>query len=414
MFSFIKIKNPNFRVFLTVCIIYIIYVCINLIIKLHKNPSGYNNIFETFISNDSYSSERCKEHMRDLEENDLFHKVKNLDIVYMWVDGSDTNWQTIMNSTENSRNRSNNELIYSLRSIAKFMPWHQGRIFIVTPNQIPPKLNIIEGIDNSTQLNIYDSSGNIIGKRVIIIDQKSIIPDEVGDTANSFIIEVFLHQIPTLSEDFIYMNDDYFIGKPLIPEDFFTLNIDGTLRPKFYSNNYQIKGGIQQANEFYEEKKKLWLSATYTTNGTLDNYFTSMNNYSNYTPPKRYYLEHAPYMFNKSWCKEVYETWKTDFENMYEHKKRHWKDIIFVLLYRYYCIEIGKQCDLVHETDHIYLKLITNNNDQNIQFYHKVENECPKFFTLNDEYSKDDVMIEMSIFLEDFFDEPSIYEQIEN
>ena len=49
---------------------------------------------------------------------------------------------------------------------------------------------------------------------------------------------------------------------------------------------------------------------------------------------------------------------------------------------------------------------------KNIQFYHKVTEGCPKFFTLNDEYTKDDVMVEMSVFLEEFFSEPSPYEKI--
>ena len=412
MFSFIKIKNPNLRVFITICVLVIIFLLIQSIIKLHLNPSRYKNIYEAFVGGGSYSSEKCEARIRNLKEDELFHKVKNVDIVYMWVDGSDTKWQSKMNSKENSRNRSNDELVYSLRSITKFMPWHEGRIFIVTPNQTPSKLNTVQGINhtNNTEANIRNKPG----KEVIVIDQNSIMPDEVGNTANSFIIEVFLHRIPTLSDNFIYMNDDYFIGQPLLPSDFFTLNGDGTLRPKFYSNNYQIKGGIKQANEFYDKKAKLWLSATYNTNGTIDNYFKSngQNNNSDYSSPKRYYLEHAPYMFNKSWCEEVYKIWENDFRKMYEHKKRHWKDLIFVLLYRYYCIESAKPCDLVHDTNNIYLKLITNDNDKNIQFYHKVTEGCPKFFTLNDEYTKDDVMVEMSVFLEEFFSEPSPYEKI--
>ena len=310
MFSFIKINNPNLRVFLIICLLFIIYVLIKSIIKLHMYPDRYKNIYEAFVSKGNYSSEKCEYSTRNLKEDDLYHKVKNLDIVYMWVDGSDKKWQSKMNSKVSSRNRSNDELVYSLRSISKFMPWHEGRIFIVTPNQTPSRLNTVQGISNSNQQNI----SNKTGKEVIIIDQNSIMPDEVGNTANSFIIEIFLHRIPTLSDNFIYMNDDYFIGQPLLPNDFFTLNKDGTLRPKFYSNNYQIKGGIEKANEFYDKKKKLWLSATYTTNGTLDNYFKSnnINNNmtNNYIPPKRYYLEHAPYMFNKSWCEEVYKMGK--------------------------------------------------------------------------------------------------------
>jgi hypothetical protein len=81
----------------------------------------------------------------------------------MWVDGSDTKWQSKMNSKENSRNRSNDELVYSLRSITKFMPWHEGRIFIVTPNQTPSKLNTVQGINhtNNTEANIRNKPGKV-------------------------------------------------------------------------------------------------------------------------------------------------------------------------------------------------------------------------------------------------------------
>ena len=414
MLSFIKTQNQNLRIFLSICVCFIIFVLIHSIIKSHINPK--HSVFEGFFSGSgSYSSEICEARLRNLKEDDLYHKVRNVDIVYMWVDGSDKKWQSNMDSKETSRNRSNDELIYSIRSIVKFMPWHKGRIFIVTPNQTPSKLNTIQGSEL-----IHNSSNSYGNKQVIIIDQASLMPSEVKNTANSFMIEIFLHRIPTLSEDFIYMNDDYFIGKPLLPDDFYTLNSDGSLRPKFYSNNYQIKGGLKESDDFYEKKRKLWLAATYYTNGTLDAYFdlqTNINNKNNnthdiYSPPKRYYLEHAPYMFKKTWCNEVYEIWKPKIKQMYGHKNRHWQDLIFVLLYRYYCLESGKLCDLVHETDNIYLKLITDDNDKNIQFYHKVANGCPKFFTLNDEYSKDDVMIEMSSFLEEFFDEASPYETL--
>ena len=39
-------------------------------------------------------------------------------------------------------------------------------------------------------------------------------------TLNSAAIETNLHRIPGLSEHFIYMNDDFFLGKPIFPEDF--------------------------------------------------------------------------------------------------------------------------------------------------------------------------------------------------
>ena len=267
----------------------------------HNNHNNHKNHMKETFKNGKYDSHKCDIDMRGLKKDKLYEKVKNLDIVYMWVDGNDNKWQESMKSDVSSRNRSNNEIIYSLRSISKFMPWHKGRVFIVTPNQTPQGLNAIQGTDEQTIRNAPKNS-------VIIIDQKSIIPEEIGVTMNSFMIEVFLHRIPTLSEDFIYMNDDYFMGKPIIPTDFYSLNKNGSLKPKFYSNNYKINGGIKQSNDFFKKKRKLWLSATYYTNGTLTKYFKDQNERNNrrnntnntYKQPERFYLEHAPYMFKKS------------------------------------------------------------------------------------------------------------------
>ena len=73
--------------------------------------------------------------------------VKNISFVYTWVDGSDINLAYIKskynggNRKVNSRDRSADELQYSLRSLKKYLPWHNGTIFIVTDNQIPKWLN---------------------------------------------------------------------------------------------------------------------------------------------------------------------------------------------------------------------------------------------------------------------------------
>ena len=42
----------------------------------------------------------------------------------------------------NSRDRSADELRYSIRSLKKYLPWFNGTIFIVTDDQIPKWLNI--------------------------------------------------------------------------------------------------------------------------------------------------------------------------------------------------------------------------------------------------------------------------------
>ncbi|ORY26734.1 hypothetical protein LY90DRAFT_513670 [Neocallimastix californiae] len=135
--------------------------------------------------------------------------VKNISVVYTWVDGSDINFQDLKskynggNRKVNSRDRSADELRYSIRSLEKYMPWHEGTIYIVTCQQIPKWLNTTHS-------------------RIKIVDHKSIFPKYVFPTFDSGTIELFFDKIPGISERFIYFNDDVFLNNYIHPCFFFT------------------------------------------------------------------------------------------------------------------------------------------------------------------------------------------------
>ncbi|GFR86364.1 N-acetylglucosamine-1-phosphotransferase subunits alpha/beta, partial [Elysia marginata] len=102
-----------------------------------------------------------------------------------------------------SRFEDNEELRYSLRSIEKYAPWVR-HIFIVTNGQIPYWLNL-----DSPRLTVVTHDE--------IFQNKSHLP-----SFSSPAIEAHIHQIPGLSDRFIYMNDDVMFGRPVWPEDFYT------------------------------------------------------------------------------------------------------------------------------------------------------------------------------------------------
>ena len=93
---------------------------------------------------------------------------------------------------------------YSLRSIEKFAPWIL-KVFIVTNGQVPDWLDA-----NHPKVQIIPHE--------LIFPNKSVLP-----TFSSSAIEMNLHRIPGLSEHFIYFNDDVFLGQPVYPYDFYTL-----------------------------------------------------------------------------------------------------------------------------------------------------------------------------------------------
>ena len=140
-----------------------------------------------------------------------------IDLVYLWVDGSDEKWLAKKNAVLQSLGRTpakssisakrwtdHDELKYSLRSVEKFANW-VNHIYIITDGQTPKWLNLQN-------------------PRVSVISHSEIIPSEYLPTFNSTAIEFWLHKIPNLSEYFLYANDDMFFGKPLTPNFFFDDN----------------------------------------------------------------------------------------------------------------------------------------------------------------------------------------------
>lgn len=139
-------------------------------------------------------------------------EILEIDIVFLWVDGNDTEWQkkkraftgAFEEGSETNaigRYMDNQELKYALRSVEAHAPWIRN-IFIVTDNQTPAWLDISH-------------------PKIHMIDHKDILPKEVLPCFNSSVIEYFLYKIPSLSDHFLCANDDTFFNTDLAPDFFF-------------------------------------------------------------------------------------------------------------------------------------------------------------------------------------------------
>ncbi len=154
----------------------------------------------------------------------------NIDIVYLWVNGSDPVWRAKKNaflkkekeqpdeqSITEARFTNNDELKFSLRSIEQNAPWIRN-IYIVTDNQTP------EWLDTTNP-------------RIKIIDHTEIIPQEALPTFSSTSIEWCTDNIPGLSEHFLFANDDTFIGRETLPTFFFTPDGKPIVRLKSWTSS---------------------------------------------------------------------------------------------------------------------------------------------------------------------------------
>ena len=138
---------------------------------------------------------------------------KKIDFVLIWVDCNDKNWQKekkkYLNSTEvdNSviRYQDWENLKYWFRSVEKYAPW-VNKVHLVTNGQVPSWLNI-----QCPKLNLVKHS--------------DYMPFDSLPTFNSCAIEVGLHNISTLSDHFVYFNDDIFLTSPITEEYYFCKGI---------------------------------------------------------------------------------------------------------------------------------------------------------------------------------------------
>lgn len=60
---------------------------------------------------------------------------------------------------------------------------------------------------------------NTNNEKLVIVNHKDFIPNETP-AFNCNSIEPYIHKIKGLSEQFVYFNDDMFIGKNVKPTDF--------------------------------------------------------------------------------------------------------------------------------------------------------------------------------------------------
>ncbi len=125
-----------------------------------------------------------------------------IDFVVTWVDNNDVEWRTTKNFyaglSSNIQEEQGGDLRYRdwggllqywFRGVEKFTPW-VNKIHFVTYGHVPKWLNL-----NHPKLNI--------------VKHKEFMKEEYLPTFNSCAIEINLHKIEGLAENFVYFNDDF-------------------------------------------------------------------------------------------------------------------------------------------------------------------------------------------------------------
>lgn len=220
-----------------------------------------------------------------------------IDIVYTFVDPSDNKWmQKYKDITKNKRINSSRfdftteQIQFSLKTVEKYANWINN-IFIVSDDQYfePPSL--------------------FLKKKIKFIDHKDIIPEKYLPTFNSITIESFLWKINNLSQYFLYLNDDMFLGSKILPQNLF----DKDKLVQFYGYrkqyNHPWRNNIQQTNVLFEKI---------------------------YHGHKHIYPQHAPYFIQKDVMALVYSKFERFLKTMWiRDKTRTYNDYVHNLIFLY-------------------------------------------------------------------------------
>ena len=198
----------------------------------YDNSKGNDN--DIYINKDSFIFTFLKlyeEPEYKQEYIDIIEK-ESIDVVIKYIDLTDKS----LNRTgikQIIKDKDNEELRYSVRSILHYIPWVR-KIFIIMPNE---KVKYFKSIEE-------------INKKIIYIKDKDLLG---YDSANiqSFLFNFYQLDKFGVSTNFIYMDDDYFIGRPLKPYDFF-----------YYDNNdKQVKPCL--INYYFSELNKNKINTLY-------------------------------------------------------------------------------------------------------------------------------------------------------
>ncbi len=174
--------------------------------------------------------------------------TQQTDFVITWIKDNDSDWldkksKYLSGSTGEGSNirkyRNWGLLRYWFRGVERFAPWVR-KIHFVTEGHLPDWLNTKH-------------------EKLAIVKHSDFIPEQCLPTFNSNAIELFMHKIPGLTEQFVYFNDDMFLINKMDPEDFFKdslpcdLAVLGAVLPQDEPITNIIFNNVKIINRFFRK-----------------------------------------------------------------------------------------------------------------------------------------------------------------
>ena len=247
----------------------------------------------------------------------------SIDVAWTYVNSTDTVWQAIFNTTSKKgsagRFRDYGTLKYSMRGIYKYAKFAKRWFVIISnPSQIPTFLNVSYDFDTDSYKLNYQFDDHEKKVEIFFITHNQIFPNYTSlPNFSSDSIESAFAFIPNISECFIYLNDDFFIGNKITPS--FFINKNGSLN---LYKTFRMAPFIEGNN---------WDKSVYHTNSLL----------KEFGDKRRLYPMHACYFWRKSILLELNKKYKVPISGNRNRQFRDSKNVVIPFLHSNYAMEMG-------------------------------------------------------------------------
>lgn len=306
---------------------------------------------------------------------------ETIDFVVTWVDGSDPDWlrerERYLTGEEQeaaaeNRYRDWKWMRYWFRSVEVFAPW-VNHIYFVTWGHVPQWLKLDH-------------------PKLTVIRHDAYIPGEKLPTYNSNVIELYLHRIQQLSEQFVLFNDDMFLLRSVKKRDFFRNGLPcemarmGTIHalsgealfPHSILNNCGVINRHFAKQEVLKKHWRKFYAPSYGVDSIRNLLLTPFRYFSGF------YDSHLPTSHLKSTFREVWEAEDMLLERATQNRFRGREDVTHWLMKdwracqgRFYprrsswgrCFEIGTAAeipDVIRRQK--YSAICLNDSDPNLEF----------------------------------------------
>lgn len=245
-----------------------------------------------------------------------------IDFVIMWVDGNDPIWQKekakydLKSNADGSiyRYRDWDLLRYWFRAVEKYAPW-VNKIHFITWGHLP------EWLDTTNE-------------KLNIVNHKDFIPEKYLPTFSANTIELNIHRIKGLTENFVLFNDDLFINNYVNKTDFFkggvpvdSASLNVHCPKKSLVSQYFCINDVNIINEHFDFKKSIknnWKKWFNIKNGK-----EILRTFVLAGCPRfpGFYQHHLTTSYNKKTFETVWEKEYEILDNTCSHKFRETTDV---------------------------------------------------------------------------------------